>query len=32
MTRRYLLDSGPASDFLFQRRGVHLRVDWAESS
>ncbi len=29
MTRRYLLDSGPASDFLFQRRGVDARVEAA---
>ena len=26
MTRRYLLDSGPAFDFLFKRRGVDVRV------
>ena len=26
MTRRYLLDSGPAFDFLFQRNGVDARV------
>jgi len=29
MTRRYLLDSGPAQDFIFQRRGVHIRVEQA---
>lgn len=29
MTRRYLLDSGPAQDFLFQRRGVQERVEAA---
>lgn len=27
MSRRYLLDSGPAQDFLFQRRGVEKRVE-----
>ncbi len=27
MTRRYLLDTGPAFDFLFRRRGVDLRAD-----
>ena len=27
MTRRYLLDSGPAFDFLFRRRGVDLRAE-----
>ena len=27
MTRRYLLDTGPAFDFLFQRRGVQFRVE-----
>ncbi|MBI2807685.1 MAG: type II toxin-antitoxin system VapC family toxin [Planctomycetes bacterium] len=27
MTRRYLLDSGPASDFLFKRKGVDQRVE-----
>src|SRR5439155_27316803 len=26
MSRRYLLDSGPASDSIFRRRGVHERV------
>ena len=26
MTRRYLLDSGPARDFLFQRHGVEERA------
>ena len=26
MTRRYLLDTGPAFDFLFKRRGVEVRV------
>lgn len=26
MTRRYLLDSGPAFDFLFKRKGVDARV------
>lgn len=29
MTRRYLLDTGPAQDFLFQRRGVQARVEAA---
>jgi tRNA(fMet)-specific endonuclease VapC len=29
MTRRYLLDTGPAQDFLFQRRGVQDRVEAA---
>jgi tRNA(fMet)-specific endonuclease VapC len=29
MTRRYLLDTGPAFDFLFQRRGVQSRVEAA---
>jgi len=29
MTRRYLLDTGPAFDFLFQRRGVQDRVEAA---
>jgi tRNA(fMet)-specific endonuclease VapC len=29
MTRRYLLDTGPAQDFLFQRRGVQERVEAA---
>jgi tRNA(fMet)-specific endonuclease VapC len=28
--RRYLLDSGPAQDFLFQRRGVAERVEKAK--
>jgi hypothetical protein len=27
MTRRYLLDTGPAFDFLFRRRGVDVRVE-----
>jgi hypothetical protein len=27
VTRRYLLDTGPAFDFLFQRRGVQIRVE-----
>jgi tRNA(fMet)-specific endonuclease VapC len=27
MTRRYLLDTGPAFDFLFQRRDVQSRVE-----
>lgn len=27
MKRRYLLDTGPAFDFLFRRRGVHLRLE-----
>lgn len=26
MTRRYLLDTGPAFDFLFKRKGVDLRI------
>ncbi|MSQ95881.1 MAG: hypothetical protein EXR98_15185 [Gemmataceae bacterium] len=26
MTRRYMLDSGPAFDFLFKRKGVDARV------
>jgi hypothetical protein len=26
VTRRYLLDSGPAFDCMFRRRGVHERV------
>ncbi len=29
MTRRYLLNTGPAQDFLFQRRGVQGRVEAA---
>ena len=29
MTRRYLLDKGPAFDFLFGRKGVDLRVEEA---
>lgn len=29
MTRRYLLDTGPAQDFLFDRRGVPERVKQA---
>ena len=29
MRRKYLLDSGPAQDFLFQRRGVQERVEAA---
>lgn len=29
MTRKYLLDSGPARDFLFQRRGVQAWVEAA---
>src|SRR5437660_1616783 len=29
MTRRFLLDTGPANDFLFQRRGVQDRVEAA---
>jgi tRNA(fMet)-specific endonuclease VapC len=32
MTRRYLLDSGPAQDFLFQRRGVQERVEAARKA
>lgn len=32
MTRRYLLDSGPAQDFLFQRRGIQDRVEAARRS
>lgn len=27
MTRRYLLDTGPAFDFLFRRKGVDLRAE-----
>lgn len=27
MIRRYILDSGPAFDYLFRRKGIHLRVD-----
>ncbi len=27
MTRRYLLDTGPAFDFLFRRRGIDLRAE-----
>jgi tRNA(fMet)-specific endonuclease VapC len=29
VTRRYLLDTGPAFHFLFQRKDVHLRVEQA---
>jgi len=29
MARRYLLDSGPAFDFLFKRKGVEVRVEQA---
>lgn len=29
MTRRYLLDTGPAFDFLFRRRAVELRAEEA---
>jgi tRNA(fMet)-specific endonuclease VapC len=29
MTQRYLLDTGPAFDFLFRRAGVDLRVEEA---
>jgi tRNA(fMet)-specific endonuclease VapC len=29
MTQRYLLDTGPAMDFLFRRRGVEGRVEEA---
>ncbi|HKI31248.1 MAG TPA: type II toxin-antitoxin system VapC family toxin [Gemmataceae bacterium] len=32
MTRRYLLDTGPAFDFLFSRRGVDLRAEDARRS
>jgi tRNA(fMet)-specific endonuclease VapC len=32
VTRRYLLDTGPAQDFLFQRRGVQDRVEQARLS
>ncbi|MGL6074780.1 MAG: type II toxin-antitoxin system VapC family toxin [Fimbriiglobus sp.] len=32
MSRRYLLDSGPAQDFLFQRRGVEQRADAARKT
>jgi tRNA(fMet)-specific endonuclease VapC len=27
VTRRYLLDTGPAFDFLFRRRGIDLRAE-----
>ncbi len=29
MTRRYLLDTGPAFDFLFKRKGIDIRVEEA---
>ena len=29
MNKRYLLDTGPAFDFLFQRRGVEQRIEAA---
>jgi hypothetical protein len=29
MRRRYLLDTGPAFDFLFQRRGIEVRIESA---
>ena len=29
MTRRYLLDTGPAFDFLFKRKGIDVRVEEA---
>ncbi len=29
MSPRYLLDSGPAQDFVFKRHGMHLRVNQA---
>lgn len=29
MSRRYLLDTGPAFDFLFRRRGIDLRAEEA---
>ena len=32
MTHRFLLDSGPAFDFIFRRRGVHLRTEAARRS
>lgn len=32
MTRRYILDSGPVFDFIFRRKGVHLRVENARRS
>lgn len=32
MTRRYLLDTGPAQDFLFQRRGIQPRIEQARLS
>ena len=32
MSRRYLLDSGPVSDFLFKRNGVDTRVEQAKQS
>jgi tRNA(fMet)-specific endonuclease VapC len=27
MRRKYLLDSGPAQDFLFDRRGIQIRIE-----
>jgi tRNA(fMet)-specific endonuclease VapC len=32
MTRRYLLDTGPAFHFMFQRRGVQERVEAARQA
>jgi tRNA(fMet)-specific endonuclease VapC len=32
MTRRYLLDTGPAFDFLFLRRGIQSRIESTRSS
>jgi tRNA(fMet)-specific endonuclease VapC len=32
MTRRYLLDTGPPQDFLFQRRGVQDRLEAARKT
>jgi tRNA(fMet)-specific endonuclease VapC len=32
VTRRNLLDTGPAFDFLFRRRGIDLRVEEARQS
>lgn len=32
MSRRYLLDTGPAFDCLFQRKGVDLRVEQARQA
>lgn len=32
MRRKFLLDTGPAQDFLFQRRGVQARLEAARST